>query len=127
MCAELVRLCAFCAQYVQLLTLPPSPSLTQSHTHIHSLSLVLVAVMKSKVLKTKTSHAHSLILSHCISHSIFHAASQAACLSGWAAYMGVNEAGLVVLWQYIDDTSRNFDSGVPTVVLIRVRRAHEGL
>ena len=37
------------------------------HTHIHSLSRVLVVMMKSKELKTKIySHAHSLILSHCV-------------------------------------------------------------
>ena len=39
-------------------------------THTHSLSLILVAVMKSKEFKTKTSHAHSLILSHSLHHSV---------------------------------------------------------
>jgi len=39
--------------------------------------------------------------------------------TGYPAYMGVNRRGLVVLWEYIDDGSRNYTHGVPTVAIIR--------
>lgn len=38
---------------------------------------------------------------------------------GYAAYMGINSAGLSVLWQYVDNTERNLFGGVPTMALIR--------
>ncbi|MGB1027997.1 MAG: C45 family autoproteolytic acyltransferase/hydrolase, partial [Rhodospirillaceae bacterium] len=37
---------------------------------------------------------------------------------GVPAYMGINAAGLVVQWQYIDTGERNLEAGLPTTVLI---------
>ena len=38
---------------------------------------------------------------------------------GYPPYMGINQHGVTVLWQYIDDGSRNLEGGVPTNILIR--------
>lgn len=38
---------------------------------------------------------------------------------GIPAYMGMNSAGLVMLWQYIDNGERNLMNGIPTTALIR--------
>ena len=45
---------------------------------------------------------------------------------GYPAYMGVNGAGLAVLWQYIDTGERN-DAGVPTCVMLRELLAQTSL
>lgn len=39
--------------------------------------------------------------------------------SGVPGYMGINDNGVALLWQYIDDGRRDYESGVPTYALIR--------
>lgn len=38
---------------------------------------------------------------------------------GYPAYMGMNSAGVCVLWQYIDNGERACDKGLPTCVILR--------